>query len=65
MRRSHRNDYNDLKRLREDTRRVYWVTRLVQCLTILACLAAIDLITRWHAPQLREDVLRAISNLLR
>ena len=65
MKRSRKHDIDDLKRLRAETHRVYWATRFMQCLTILACVAVIDLLTRWHAPQLREDVLRTILNLVR
>lgn len=62
---SPRRNLYDLERLRADTRRSYWMMRLGRVFIVLACAAAIDLLTRWHAPQAREEALRGVLEFLK
>ena len=64
-RHSFKQDHEALRRLRAETRRMRCWVRLMRLLTVLACGLVLDVLARWHAPQMRAELLSAAEAWLR
>lgn len=60
-----KQDHEALRRLRTETRRMLWQVRLMRLLVVLACVLVLDVLARWHAPQVRAELLSAAAAWLR
>jgi hypothetical protein len=59
MKRSLKHDHEALLALRSETRRLLWQVRFFKLVVVMACGGTLDLLARWHAPELRAAVIEA------